>query len=218
MRLSREASWPRKRAACLLLGGDEATCKRAEPMLKAVSKSIVHCGGVGHAAVLKIATNMLSAVTAQTLAEALALVTRAGLSPATFAAALEQNACRSGVVDLKLPKMVASDYEPHFSLKHMFKECSWRFIWPTHSSRGAGNDSHRGRHVWGLEQRLGGSRLCFGLQTLRKLFHNHSRGIGRPRGCRFRIGRGPLPLRRNPSRARTNRPCSSRLSEPRICR
>jgi hypothetical protein len=61
-------------------------------------------------------------VTTQTLAEALALVTKAGMSPAAFAAALEHNACRSGTTDIKLPKMVAADYEPHFSLKHMFKD------------------------------------------------------------------------------------------------
>jgi len=30
--------------------------------------------------------------------------------------------CRSGVIEAKLPKMIAGDYEPHFSLKHMFKD------------------------------------------------------------------------------------------------
>jgi 3-hydroxyisobutyrate dehydrogenase-like beta-hydroxyacid dehydrogenase len=111
-----------KRQLVYYIGGEDAAYKKAEPILKAVSKSIVRCGAIGHAAVLKVATNMLTAVTIQTLSEALALVTKAGLSPETFAAALEHNACRSGAVDLKLPKMVAGDYEPHFSLKHMFKD------------------------------------------------------------------------------------------------
>ena len=111
-----------KRQLVYYIGGEEAACKKAEPMLKAASKSIVRCGAIGHAAVLKVATNMLTAVTIQTLSEALALVTKAGLSSEVFAAALEHNACRSGAVDLKLPKMVAGDYEPHFSLKHMFKD------------------------------------------------------------------------------------------------
>ena len=104
------------------IGGEDATFKKAEPMLKASSKAIVRCGEIGHAAVLKVATNMITAVTTQTLAEALALVTKAGLSPATFATAIENNACRSGTTDIKLPKMVAADYDPHFSLKHMFKD------------------------------------------------------------------------------------------------
>ena len=104
------------------IGGDDATFKKAEPMLKASSKAIIRCGETGHAAVLKVATNMITAVTTQTLAEALALVMKAGLSPATFAAAVENNACRSGTTDIKLPKMASGDYEPHFSLKHMFKD------------------------------------------------------------------------------------------------
>lgn len=104
------------------IGGEDAVFKKAEPMLKASSKSIVRCGEIGHAAVLKVATNMITAVTTQTLAEALALVTKAGLSPATFATAIENNACRSGTTDIKLPKMVVGDYDPHFSLKHMFKD------------------------------------------------------------------------------------------------
>ena len=104
------------------VGGEDATFKKAEPMLKGSSKAIVRCGEIGHAAVLKVATNMITAVTTQTLAEALALVTKAGLSPATFATAIENNACRSGTTDIKLPKMVAGDYDPHFSLKHMFKD------------------------------------------------------------------------------------------------
>jgi hypothetical protein len=65
---------------------------------------------------------MIAAVSIQTLGEALALAKKAGVEPETFAAALEQNACRSGTMELKLPKMMRGDYEPHFSLKHMFKD------------------------------------------------------------------------------------------------
>ncbi|MEQ1861590.1 MAG: NAD(P)-dependent oxidoreductase [Chthoniobacteraceae bacterium] len=104
------------------VGGDEDVFQRARPVLEATSRAIVRCGRVGDAATLKIATNLLTAVTTQTLAEALALVRAVGISPQTFAAALEHNACKSGVVELKLPKMINGDYEPHFSVKHMFKD------------------------------------------------------------------------------------------------
>jgi hypothetical protein len=91
-------------------------------MLEANAKAIVQVGEIGHAAIVKIVTNMIAAVSIQTLAEALALATKAGVDPEIFAAALEQNACRSGTMDLKLPKMIGGDFEPHFSLKHMFKD------------------------------------------------------------------------------------------------
>lgn len=104
------------------VGGEEAAVKKAEPFLKASSKVLVPCGSVGQAAVLKVATNMITCASTLALSEALALAGRSGVSPGAFAAALENNACRSGTTDLKLPKMVEGDFEPHFSLKHMAKD------------------------------------------------------------------------------------------------
>lgn len=111
-----------KRSLVYYIGGEEATFLRARPVLEATSKAIVRIGGIGHAATVKVVTNMIAAVSIQTLSEALAIVQKAGLDPEVLGAALEQNACRSGTMDLKLPKMIAGDYEPHFSLKHMFKD------------------------------------------------------------------------------------------------
>ena len=111
-----------KRQLVYYIGGDEATYLRAKPVLDATSKAIVQIGGIGHASTVKVVTNMISAVTAQTLAEALAIVQKAGLDPEVLGLAIEHNACRSGVIEAKLPKMIAGEYEPHFSLKHMFKD------------------------------------------------------------------------------------------------
>lgn len=104
------------------VGGDEAVFLRAKPVLEASGKAIVRCGKVGDAATLKVVTNLISAVTTQVLAEALAVTRCAGIQPEVLTAALEQNACRSGTIELKLPKMARGDYDPHFSLKHMFKD------------------------------------------------------------------------------------------------
>ena len=111
-----------KRQLIYYIGGAEHTFLKAKPILEATSKAIVRIGEVGHASSVKVVTNMISAVTTQVLAEALSIVQKAGLQPEVLAAAIEHNACRSGVIDLKLPKMVAGDYEAHFSLKNMFKD------------------------------------------------------------------------------------------------
>ena len=68
---------------------------------------------------------MISAATTGILAEAYGLISKAGVDPQRFAEALEQNACYSGLVAMKLPQMMAKDYEPHFSLKHMFKDAQY---------------------------------------------------------------------------------------------
>jgi len=111
-----------KRQLVYYVGGAEPAFQRVRPILELTSKNIIRMGEVGHAATIKVVTNMISAVTAQVLAEALSIVQKAGLEPEMLTAAIEMNACRSGVIDLKLPKMLSGDYEPHFSLKHMFKD------------------------------------------------------------------------------------------------
>jgi 3-hydroxyisobutyrate dehydrogenase-like beta-hydroxyacid dehydrogenase len=104
------------------IGGEQAVFERVKPVLEATSRAIVHCGKIGDAAVLKIVTNMITAVTTETLAEALAIARKCGIAPEAFGAALHQNACKSGTIELKLPKMLTGDFSPHFSLKHMFKD------------------------------------------------------------------------------------------------
>ena len=104
------------------VGGAKPALEEVRPSLEATSKAILHVGGIGDASVLKIATNMLTASTVQTLAEALALVRAAGIDGAKLVEALESNASRSGTSDLKLPAMIAANAEPNFSLKHMLKD------------------------------------------------------------------------------------------------
>lgn len=104
------------------IGGDDETFLPAKPVLEASSKAIVRIGEVGQAALIKVMTNILVASTVETLAEIVAIVKASGISPQILETALEHHGIRSGLVDLKLPKIIQSDYEPHFSLKHMLKD------------------------------------------------------------------------------------------------
>ena len=104
------------------VGGSEQALSEIRLVLEASSKKILHVGGIGDASVLKIATNMLTATTVQTLAEALALVRSAGIDGAMLAQALENNASRSATSDFKLAAMLAQNFEANFSLKHMLKD------------------------------------------------------------------------------------------------
>jgi 3-hydroxyisobutyrate dehydrogenase len=104
------------------VGGSTEALEEIRPVLEASAKTILHVGGIGDASVLKIATNMITASTVQTLAEALALVRAAGVSGVKFAEALENNGSRSGTSDMKLGAMLAQNFEPNFSLKHMLKD------------------------------------------------------------------------------------------------
>lgn len=107
------------------IGGDARVLERVRPVLEASAKTILHLGKVGEAALLKLATNMVSAATVGILSEAYGLVARAGIDPRRLVEAIEPNACFSPLVGMKLPRIVARDYEPHFSLKHMFKDSQY---------------------------------------------------------------------------------------------
>lgn len=105
------------------IGGDEMALKQGRPILEASSKEIVMIGQrVGDATVMKVATNLVTAATAQVAAEALALVQKSGIPAELFAQAMKSNATNSATIEMKVPMMLAGDFEPHFSVKHMLKD------------------------------------------------------------------------------------------------
>ena len=104
------------------IGGDEAALKKARPVLEASSKEIIVIGEIGDASVMKVATNLVTAATAQIAAEALALLGKAGIAPELFTRAMKSNASNSTTLEMKVPLMLAGDFEPHFSVKHMLKD------------------------------------------------------------------------------------------------
>lgn len=104
------------------VGGDEVALRQARPVLEASSKEIIEIGKVGDATTVKVATNMVTAASVQAAAEALALVSKSGLSVEKFAQAMRGNGSYSATLDMKLPMMIDGNFEPHFSVKHMLKD------------------------------------------------------------------------------------------------
>jgi len=104
------------------IGGDPHVLERVRSQLGASSKQILQIGGIGQASVVKVATNLISANAVASLTEAFALLDRYGVELHKLPLALENNAARSGVIDLKTPCMLGADFEPRFSLKNMFKD------------------------------------------------------------------------------------------------
>ncbi len=104
------------------IGGDESTLKQARPVLEGSSKEILVIGKIGDGSVMKVATNLVTAATAQIAAEALALVRKSGIAPELFARAMKSNASNSTTLEMKLPLILAGDFETHFSVKHMLKD------------------------------------------------------------------------------------------------
>ena len=94
----------------------------ARPVLAPLSSTIQHIGPIGTASTLKLAMNLNLANMAQALCESISISRAAGISDDTYFAALSCNVGRSGLSDLKEPKLRERDYAPQFSLKHMGKD------------------------------------------------------------------------------------------------
>lgn len=104
------------------VGGEESTLHSVRPVLEANAKSILHMGGIGDATAIKVATNLIAAVSVTALAESMALLSKNGIPLQKLAEALSEHGTRSALTDMKLPAMILDDFEPRFALKHMFKD------------------------------------------------------------------------------------------------
>ena len=103
------------------VGGDEKVIQEARPIFDA-NGEIMIIGEIGQATAIKIATNMITAASVQAAAEALALIYTAGLPLEKLAEAMRGNASYSKTLEMKLPKMAETNFDPHFSIKHMLKD------------------------------------------------------------------------------------------------
>jgi len=154
------------RETVFYLGGSEELAQEATPILKPLSKTVLHIGPLGTASALKLAMNLNIAGIAQTLSESLQFARRNGLSDELFFQALDANVSKSGVSELKKPKLLEADYSPQFSLKHMGKDLRLTMETAAEKEISLPQTAHlnelyeRGRELgWGDEDFIGLIRL-----------------------------------------------------------
>ncbi len=107
------------------IGGDRSLSEGLETFLTVTSKARIFCGPVGAATVIKLTTNLISACTVQAMAEALAITTSHGVPAERLIEAVSQNASGSPLAAMKFPTMLSGDFETHFSLDNMAKDCRY---------------------------------------------------------------------------------------------
>ena len=87
-----------------------------------MGRDVVHVGGVGSGARLKLINNFLSGSQVAGLAEALSLIERSGLDVEKSLGVLTEGAPGSPLVKLLSGRMVSKQYEPNFLLRLMAKD------------------------------------------------------------------------------------------------
>jgi 3-hydroxyisobutyrate dehydrogenase-like beta-hydroxyacid dehydrogenase len=105
-----------------MIGGDGETLKAVEPVLKVMGKKFFHLGPNGAGQTIKLAMNAILALEVGAVAEAIGLVTRAGLAGEQLLEVLQASMGRSGLLDLKTPLMLKGEFKPSFPLRLMHKD------------------------------------------------------------------------------------------------
>ncbi len=105
-----------------MVGGEASTLKRVEPVLGVMGKRWFHLGPVGAGQTVKLAMNLLLDLEVEAFAEALALVTRAGVPGQSLLEVMQSSMGRSPVIDLKGANMLKNEYKPSFPLRLMHKD------------------------------------------------------------------------------------------------
>ncbi len=105
-----------------MVGGDEATIDRLNPLFAAMGKKIFRMGETGKGQATKLAMNLQIALIYEGFAEALTLATKLGVDSRQLVSLIEATMVRSGVVEYKAPFVLQRDFTPNFPLRLMHKD------------------------------------------------------------------------------------------------
>src|SRR5208282_6619079 len=105
-----------------MVGGKAETLERVKPVLEAMGKRFILLGPNGAGQTVKLGMNLLLALQVDAFAEALALVTAAGVPADRLMEVFQSSMARSGVLDVKAPMMVKGEFPASFPLRLMHKD------------------------------------------------------------------------------------------------
>jgi 3-hydroxyisobutyrate dehydrogenase-like beta-hydroxyacid dehydrogenase len=106
----------------IMVGGSAAGFERAQPVLRAMGKVIVHAGELGQGQVVKVINNAVAATNAAVLGEALLVAARAGADLDALVEVMAAGSGGSAMLSLKAEPMRRHDYTTLFKLEHMLKD------------------------------------------------------------------------------------------------
>jgi 2-hydroxy-3-oxopropionate reductase len=101
----------------IMIGGTDAAFGRAEPILRALGKNIVHVGPDGAGQVTKACNQIVVGVTIEAVAEALALAAASGVDVVAVRAALMGGFAQSKILEVHGQRMIDHAFTPGFKAR-----------------------------------------------------------------------------------------------------
>ena len=105
-----------------MIGGDAKVFDRAKPVLDVLGKKFFLLGPNGAGQTVKLGMNLILAMQVDALAEALAVVTAAGVEGERLVEVLQSSMGRTALLDIKAPLMLKHEYKASFPLRLMQKD------------------------------------------------------------------------------------------------
>ncbi|RJO65999.1 MAG: NAD(P)-dependent oxidoreductase [Myxococcales bacterium] len=106
----------------IMIGGDEDAFERAMPVLKAVGKTIVHCGPCGAGQLTKLCNQIICGLNLLAVSEAMVFAKKVGLDQKIMLKVVSSGAAASWAVENLASRMERRDFAPMFKIDHQQKD------------------------------------------------------------------------------------------------
>lgn len=106
-----------------IISGNKKIIEKSRRILTSYSKKLFNIGNKeGAANYIKLGLNLNIALIAISLAESIVFVKKSKIDPAKFLEILNSTYFKTGLSEIKGPKMIKNNFEPKFFLKNMLKD------------------------------------------------------------------------------------------------
>jgi 2-hydroxy-3-oxopropionate reductase len=100
----------------IMVGGREEDFRRAEPILHALGKTVVHAGSHGAGQIVKACNQIVVALTIEAVSEALVLGSKAGVDPAVILSVLSGGLAGNRVMEVRRSNFLEHNFAPGFKV------------------------------------------------------------------------------------------------------
>jgi 3-hydroxyisobutyrate dehydrogenase len=105
-----------------MVGGDDATFRRVEPLLRQLGQTVTRVGDNGAGALLKLAINISLAAQALAFSEGMLLAERGGVDPRLAAEVMSQSPIGSPMLKARVPLLLELPEDAWFTMRLMQKD------------------------------------------------------------------------------------------------
>jgi 3-hydroxyisobutyrate dehydrogenase len=141
------------------VGGDEATLKRAEPLLRVMGSAVHFVGPLGSGALVKLGTNALLGIQVTALAELIGMLQRSGADVARALEVVAATPVWSPVAKRMADSMLAGDFAPQFPMELVEKDFTYALEAAGSSSLAPTIAAALGVYREAISRGLGGANL-----------------------------------------------------------